>query len=322
MAVVNKTDNHYIQIGSFTHKSNAYRLKETTQLKTHQLVTVKHIKKHYVVKVGPMHTTAEVNATREELISSSINKPVSVQTPTQELTLHENNISLPTGKSFIAGFVGIQRPNTDSYFTVDNGSGYDYPYNLDHYSRTIHTSANAAVEAGYRWMRNQQFIPAYSLSARYQHTFDNDIGNQITQYSMSDFTNYIYQWNIASDIFLLIAKVNLVEWHHIMPYVSAGAGVSVNRTTNYNETALPDVTPRTSPNYMSTSLSRFAYHVGAGVDLQMSPRLIASLDYEYQNLGKIRSGDGVDSWAGTNLSSSRYHTNTVMLGLNYLFDFT
>jgi len=230
--------------------------------------------------------------------------------------------SLSSGNLFIAGFVGIQRPNTDSYFTVDNGSGYDYPYNLDHFSKTIHTTPNAAVEMGYRWLRHQQFIPAYSLSVRYEHTFVNDIGDQITQYSISDFTNYTYQWDVASDIFLLLGKVNLVEWHHLFPYFSGGIGLASNRTTNYNETALPDVTPRTSPGYMDTTVNQFAYHLGAGIDWQMSPQLILSLGYDYQDLGKIHSGDGVGSWSGTRLASGRYHTNTVMLGLNYLFGAT
>jgi len=319
----------YLQLGSFSNKSNAYHLKKLTQTKTHYPVSVRYIQHYYVVKVGPMHSASQVNGVKQALGLAKPQKKIAVATEEQVIIRkvnykpHSQIINEDTAQAertpFVAGYVGVEKPNINSHMTVNNGSGYAPPYDLDNYSTNENTAASAALEAGYRWKHNKSWIPVYAVSVRYQHLFSNDIGDKVMQYSLPEFTNYTYQWNVVSDIFVLLGKLDLAEWHHFMPYVTGGAGVSFNRVTNYKESAIPPVTPRTSPGFNDNTVNRFTYQVGAGVDWQVTPKVIASLDYAYQDLGKIISGPGAGSWSSSSLSTSRYHINTVMLGVNYLF---
>jgi hypothetical protein len=156
---------------------------------------------------------------------------------------------------FVAGYAGIEKPNVNGSMQIENGSDYPLPYNFDNYSTTTNTAASAALEAGYRWYTETRYIPSFAVSLRYQHLFSNDIGNTIQQYSLSDFTNYTYQWNVVSDIFVLLGKLNLFECHHVMPYLTAGGGVTYNRATNYAETPYPGITPRISPGFNDNTSS-------------------------------------------------------------------
>jgi opacity protein-like surface antigen len=82
---------------------------------------------------------------------------------------------------------------------------------------------------------------------------------------------------------------------------------------------MPGVTPRLSPGFASNTVTSFAYSVGAGVDWQIKPEFILSLSYEYQDLGKIETEDGKNSWSGAALHSDTYRTNGALLSLSYLF---
>jgi opacity protein-like surface antigen len=323
---------YYVQLGMFSLESNANHLKTKIEQKTHFPVTIHHIKNYYLVKAGPLHTAAEANATKEAMTSrtnhSAEMKPIEpvhqaatpLMTPKQNLSnqLIEKPVATPSGNWFVAGYVGREKPNINSSITTDNGSGYPWPNNLDTYSTNENATASAAVEVGYRRTEHRRFIPAYSLSLRYEHIFSNDIGGLVTQYSLPDFTNYSYKWDVSSDVFLILGKVNIVEWHHFLPYISGGIGTALNRTSNYTETALANVTPRVSPGFQNNTNSQFAYHLGAGVDWQIQPQYIVSLGYDYEGLGTIFSGNGEGSWAGNSLSSQTFHSNSVMLGFTYL----
>lgn len=325
-----KSHEYYLKLGSFVIKENADRLLAVTQSKTHYPVTETHYKKYYIIKVGPMPTAQEAINVQAALLAP-VNQHIAIKTakfvPNEpvknEPIVNDAPPVIPSntnGKAFIGAYVGVQRPSTNNHSTVNNGSGYPSPLNVDRYSRTFNTSADAAVEAGYRKYRDQFFIPEYAVSLRYQHTFATDIGNQVMQYSLPEFTNYNYTWDIASDILLAMAKVNLISWHHIMPYISGGAGITFNRATNYAEKALSGVTARYSPGYTNITTTRFAYDLGAGFDFQVMPQLLMTLGYDFQSLGNVPSGEGVATWSGTRLMANHYHSNSVMLGFNYLFN--
>jgi len=229
-----------------------------------------------------------------------------------------SNPFLMQGSWFAGASIGLQNPHLDGYYTINNGSGFSPPGNMDSYSTQMDSTGVVSFDGGYRWQQDTAWIPAYALGLRYSHSFDTDIGRKITLFSLPDFTNYTYKWDIASDIFLLTAKINLFQWHHILPFLSGGAGVTFNTASNYQETALPGVTPRISPAFGRNTTSQFAYNLGVGVDWQVKPQWLVTLDYEYQNLGKVSSSSGVGTWAGSSLRSGTYHTGTVSLGFVYL----
>lgn len=228
--------------------------------------------------------------------------------------------SSPSGNWFVSGSAGIQRPIVDSRYTVPNGSAFAPPYNVDTYTTHIDPTAAMAFDAGYRWRGNnsRSWLPAYALGLRYAHSFSEDIGKQITQYSLPAFTNYNYRWDIYSDIFMVMGKVNLFEWRSLLPYLSAGAGFAFNTAAHYNESAFEGIIARESPQFARKTKALPAYSLGLGFDWHVKPAWLVSLGYEYQNLGTVSSGSGVGSWAGTYLRSGTYQTSSLILGVTWL----
>lgn len=323
----------YIQLGYFSNKNNAFQLAETIRPKSHYPVVVYEENRSYIVKVGPITSSAKVREVGQALRLSSTpvqytdSSPLFLQSrePFVHSTKSKNSIwdglRLKNGRWFVAGGVGAQRATIDGRFTVNNGSDAIAPYNLDSYSTDkTNTTALISIEGGHRWQRDRILLPAYALSLRYQHIFPNNVGGQITQFSSNDFINYNYDWKISSDILSMLAKVDLFRYRSLLPYVSAGVGAAFNHATSYSETALANVTPRVSPGFADHSNTVFTYSLGAGIDYQLHSNLIVSLGYEFQDLGKISSGSGTSTWAGTSLRSSSFKTNNILLSFNYLFD--
>ena len=232
-----------------------------------------------------------------------------------EKTVH--GIEYAGANWFVTVGAGAEFPLANGNMYVNNGSFFPPPYDTDIYSTNQSTSALVNLSAGRRWERQSNWFPAFSLGLFYQHSFLDNVAGTITQYSLPQFTNYTYNWNLSSDILLASAKVNLYAQNRFSPYVTVGLGGAFNHS-NYNETALPGVTPRTSPGFSGTS-NQFAYNAGAGLDFRASNHLIVTLGYLYQNLGDI-SGQGNATWSGNSLRLGSYGLNEVLAGVTYLFD--
>lgn len=220
---------------------------------------------------------------------------------------------------FIAVGAGEQYPTWKNPIKVDNGSGFPAPYNQDLYATKERSAAVIALSLGRRWQTENFWLPSYSFGVFWQYLFRTNLGSSITQYSMPEFTNYKYTWELTSNLLLATAKINLVQYWKLSPYVNAGIGSSFNRTSDYKEQALPGVTARVSPRFAKFSTSEFSYNVGAGVDLQLTPQVIFSVGYNYQDLGKISSGSGKETWSNQSLNPGTYHSNEVLVSLSYLF---
>lgn len=205
---------------------------------------------------------------------------------------------------------------------VLNGSSVSAPYNRDIY--TICTHDNKAIIAlfgGYQWSRLNTAIPYYSLSLHYEHQFSAKINGKILQYSLSRFKNYNYSMGLNSDIFDIVAKVDLIKYKFLLPYLSAGIGVAFNRVNSYKEHAIPSVYPaRIDPSYGSKTNTNFAFALGAGIDIIGCRNLWITLGYEYLNLGRVNSARGAGSWSSTHLRFGTLHTNTVLGSITYLFN--
>ena len=358
----------YIQLGSFSQKSNAERLERDMRSKTH-LPILTHLRNgYYTVRVGPFNSAAEVQAAGKQLVShsgpshievkqsrSDAQQPVHHHPRRAEPREHVTHVKksapnvsstpqnqqpikqsaskyhmfvqdmlakdawLRQGNWFIAGDVGVQVPTINNPLTVNNGSGFPSPNDLDSFTTGTNAALLLGVDGGYQWQRESRYFPAYALGLRYKHFFNSNVGGQITQYSLPEFTNYNYKWNLSSDILLFTGKLDLVRFGAFSPFVNGGVGVTFNHASGYQETALNDVTPRISPSFGDYTQAAFAGSVGAGLDWQVNPKLILSLGYEYQSLGHIDSGAGTGEWSGSALQSTDYHSNSAILSVNYLF---
>jgi opacity protein-like surface antigen len=94
----------------------------------------------------------------------------------------------------------------------------------------------------------------------------------------------------------------------------------LNKSGGYSESALPGLTDtRLSAGYQSKTMAQFAYNIGAGFDLQLTPAWLISAEYQFQNLGNTSLGHGVGTWSNESLYLGTYRANSALINLTYLF---
>ncbi|MFI4918665.1 MAG: SPOR domain-containing protein [Legionellales bacterium] len=322
-----------VQAGSFLSAENARQLTAQLATQVHAPMRIKHSHQYYLVLIGPLTSTAAVRSVGSTATNTHVRgahplqpKPTYVAQPVLPSPVNKQNMAvlLPktsNGNWFVAAEFGILWPRVHNSMTVDNGSDYPPPANVDQYSASVKDQQPMLdIAAGYRWHRDSQLLTAYSLALRYQHVFTQNISGTITQYSLPEFNNYTYAWKTSADVLSLASKVGLARYGRFIPYVDGGIGASFNRAGRYQETALAGVTPRISPAFASKNKGQFAYNVGAGVDALLTPQFILSLGYDFQAFGSMTSGSGQSTWAGTKLELGNTNASTALIGITYLLD--
>ncbi|KTD44622.1 SPOR domain-containing protein [Legionella quateirensis] len=327
-----------IQVGSFKSAHNANQLRAQIASKIKYPVLVRSAHALHTVIVGPLQTADAVRSVgrmqtqmkqqnRSIVRATQVQHPV-LKRPVQSLVKNKEQPSStfkeipaisPRSQSIYIGVdVGQVDPNTPKYMTVNNGSNYPPPENVDQYSVKLNNMNQMGLQIGSRWLRNEKWIPAYALALRYQHLFRKNIDGSITQYSLPDFNNYSYRWGISSNVVSVYSKLNLVSLGRFMPYVDAGVGVALNQGMNYSETAYPDITARVSPSYRTNSTRQLSYNVGLGLDVALTQQLLMYVGYDFQSYGRMQSENGMSTWSGERLSLGTFNTNTGLIGLTYV----
>ncbi|KTC93815.1 SPOR domain-containing protein [Legionella drozanskii] len=333
----------FIQMGNFSGKLNAYHYQKRMQQKISHPIKLERKGGNYVVMIGPLGSMGQVR----EVVAQAKSRFVQTKKIPQESRFRflrgKQKQSVPLTRTiirpekeplekepveyfglinenwYVGVFGGVQWNDISHKITVNNSSRAESPYNKDTYLSGINNQAFAGASGGYRWEFNNRWLPALGVGLRYQRVFARNVGKSILQYSMPEFANYNYSWQIYSDVALATAKFNFLQYRAFAPYLSGSVGAGFNKSRNYKEVALEGVTPRISPFFTDNLTTQFAYNVGAGVDLQISSRFIVSLGYEYQDLGSVSSGSGAgNNWVGQALNLGSYRSNAALLSVNYL----
>lgn len=213
--------------------------------------------------------------------------------------------------------------NVDDDHFISSGPGWP---NDRYHNTSVDAAALFVLDGGYQWTHNSLWFPFYSLGVSYTYGFPAKVKGEVQQYSLATFNNYNYQYKIQTQTFLAEFKADLYRWRCLMPFLVAGAGVSLNNASNYAERPNPGVTPRINPAFKGQTNTNFSYAVGAGLDFIVQKNIWASLTYKYTNLGEATTGPGVNATTltGTNYDSDNLKTdlssNSVFLSVTYLFD--
>ncbi|MCC5014295.1 SPOR domain-containing protein [Legionella sp. 31fI33] len=329
---------YFLQLGAFSNKSNAQTIARKIKSKTQFPVTITPVSTMFAVRIGPLNAqelhqlgakfsgNLKQCCVRKPIVPHQQTHQVQVNPPRLTPAKTAKNVkattwftssSEATNSWYLTAKIGAQRTHVDDQLTVDNGSGFSSPSDKDTYTMDSESSAVLGVGGGYRF--THFMVPAVSVGINYSHFFNRTINGQIRQYSLPEFTNYNYQWKLSSDLVLASSKINLLEIHHVAPFVQGGIGVSINHASDYSETVLPNVTPRVSPGFSNHNQTSFAYQLGAGLDWAVKPQWLVSLGYEYTDLGKFRSGPGLQEWSNATLSSRNLTSNAAVFGMTYLF---
>ncbi len=198
-----------------------------------------------------------------------------------------------------AGMSWLNLNNNATYVT----NGAPAPYNLDYYSvKAPSSQKQVQLDFGYRWHAMRAFAPYYSLYAEYRHYMNTNIKGSIMQYSLPDFLNYDYKMRYSADLFMLNGKIDLFEFHRLLPYISAGVGVIANHLDSYEETPLANVTPRINPGYAQRHNFDPAVSLGLGLDYKITKNIWATLGLEHLRQSSLQTSNGADSWSATHLT--------------------
>lgn len=337
--------NFYIQAGSFKNKSNALRTQSALKSKTHQPVFLKEKNGYYVVIIGPLHSAALVRQTAQAHSQSHSNLPKHKPVYAKKIVKKQKkNYSAQSNriKSNLAvydvyqdkdGILPVSSPN--SWF-VGLGIAWLSPFNTNaiNYAssgmpgfpddRYVGNDSNHtgqySILAGYQWQRDTKWLPAYSLALQYSYSGPSEISGFIDVNSLDAARNFTYKYNTSQQLLLAKLKLDLYRWHQILPYFSAGAGVTFNRGSNYSDKPIPGETAMLRRyGFNSGSRTHFAGTLGAGLDYWVTNKSQLSLGYEFTYFGTVSTGYGQGVLSDYRLSN-KLNSNSIYLQGTYFFN--
>lgn len=239
--------------------------------------------------------------------------------------------------------VAMIRQFCDRWY-VNLGAGVDFPHiNRNAYVTTgpgwpddryvRQSTQNTALVIGglgYTWFNQSTsdsfWFPFISLGLSYTYVLESQIKGEIQQYSLTQFTNYNYQYRFQRQTVLALVKFDIYRFRVLMPYLIFGGGASFNRSTNFSEEARANVTPRLSPGFNSNTQVHNSAMGGVGLDLIIQDNLWGSFQYDYGFYGYTKTGYGKNTVNITGLNydnaylSNKLTSSTASFTLTYLFD--
>lgn len=310
-----------VQVGSYSTESHAQKMMHRVRIKTHLQPWGEFKSEQFKVLVGPFYNQKALMSFYESWHSQSI-PTLKPQVSVKSVPILDKDIALTkSSRWYLNGQVGSQFSQMGSSTTVNNGSGFQSPYNQDIYSASSPDGALLlGLGLGRRFEWNHPWITATSLGIHYQYFFSQDIQGEITQFSLPQFKNYSYSIPLASNVIFGNAKFHFKDYRDFSPYVSVGLGGVISKGDGYTETAYANITPRISPDFSMQNNTQFAYLIGVGIDYPLAQQFILSAGYQYSGLGQVKTANGQGSWSGENLEFGNLTSNAFVFGVTYLFD--
>lgn len=333
----NRSGDFYIQLGSFSNKSNALRAEAQVKRKSNHPVLLKRKNGYYVVLLGPFHSATEVRATAQKFaVTPSVTRvKQKIAYADMPVTQNYNNaapVSPTHAPSIYKDKDGVEPEN---HWFIGIGGGWIAPFGTDATNfassgmpgfpndRYVNNGSSSAGQisgfAGYQWQRPNIYFPAISLSFEYAYTFPLSINGDIFVNDLPDAKNFTYKYDISQQIAMARLKLDLYQWKQFMPYISGGLGASVNRVSNYSDSPIPGATVmHRRYGFNSVSTTQFAGSLGAGLDYWLNYKSQISLGYELTYNGKAKTGYGQGILSADRLESSLNSNAVVIKGTYFI----
>lgn len=225
----------------------------------------------------------------------------------------------PSQNWFMSVGGGMTRLNFADKVNVDNGTQMVPPNNIDYFTVNNPKAGIFQYNLGYQWHDESPYFPYTSFFLQYRHYFRTNITGNVVQFSLPTFNNYQYKMSYEADMLTLNGKFDLINYHHFLPYVSAGLGFIVNHLNDYSESVHPNVTPRIPPSYQGNTKLKGALTLGVGIDYLISQHYGLTLGYDHVFQGIAKSGPGEGLWNQTKLNFGNVKMDTVFINLNIHF---
>src|SRR5579885_1065837 len=137
----------------------------------------------------------------------------------------------------------------------------------------------------------------------------------VYQFENPSLNNYDYDLPVYTTRLMFDVKVAAPAWHDLMPYLTAGIGMSWNRAS-YQDYPSPEFVAPITLN--SREQLKFAYEAGVGVKSPLTQAVSVHAEYLYANLGHARTS----AYGNTQVLSAvsvPLHVNSFLIGFDYIF---
>jgi len=256
--------------------------------------------------------------------SKSLNKPQSTSTAVTKFTTEKVSQKTAIGHPYLSimvgvGFAKIGEQQSDTTAEIFGVQVQYFPNKENYYGSPVY-----GINGGYEFKLGSSGLLALGIGL-YESSNYNSKG-QVWQKNEDADTNthaFDYEYKLQSTRLMLEAQL---AWQFdlnkikVIPFISLGAGSSLNFANSYEETAV-DV-PNPVAGFSSHRNTNFAYQLGAGIAIPFNnehDRFFVA--YKYVDLGKaqfnIRPGDPFLY----QLNVGRIKTNEVCVGYTRLFGF-
>jgi opacity protein-like surface antigen len=281
-------------------------------------------------KAVALTTVAVLALTRAASAADLLPPPPSVEPPPPPPVF-----SADLGGWYLRGDVGVGvNNNADLTSTANAGGGGDSIYNSS-------VSESALIDLGVGYQFNNWFRVDVTGELRGGSTFQglevcNNCG--VTPPGQNQYSDF-YRGNLSSAIGLVNGYANLGSWYGLTPFVGAGVGFAVNRTSGATDTGSAYLNPTGNSwqnygvgGYFSNSTKvNLAWALMAGVDMDVTRNLKLELGYRFLDYGKFTTGGANCLQAGAatgfatpacgyKVASKELYSNDVRIGLRYYFD--
>jgi hypothetical protein len=169
-------------------------------------ITRKHRPRSH--KIIPAHQviTATPNQTWQEKVPHRSN------TGTSHEWVQPNSLPEQDRSLLLKLEVGEAFTNYPNHMLVPNGSGFSAPYDQDIYTTKQNTRPEISVMLSKQMGLSFSALRSLSLGVRYQYLLPQNLGGDITQYSIAEFYNYTYHWNASAQVITLESKLNMLQY--------------------------------------------------------------------------------------------------------------
>lgn len=175
-------------------------------------------------------------------------------------------------------------------------------------------TGGSTYTAGFEFGR--KFMDRYSVGLEYMHRGKNTAHAYVPS-STPTATNT--SWSAQSDTLMLNLAADLVTESKIRPYVKAGVGASRNESSSYNYYTASD---NQSQIYSGKTVNKFAWQLGAGLNMNTTAMFDTQLEYMFVDRGDIETEANYTDLSGVTPAAARVgrlKDHVVTIGLRMKF---
>lgn len=197
-----------------------------------------------------------------------------------------------------------------NYLMAKSGAVLPTPLNGNTGLNTGNNTYTAGLAIG------RQLLDVFSIDLEYMHRANNTTQFYAPGYMATTPTT----WSMKSNTILMNLKLNLMPDHRVSPYIIAGGGLAINKSSNYS---LVDAETDTINTYPGKTVKNFAWQTGCGINFKINSMFSSQIEYSYVDRGSIKTQSMViyDDGTATDATAIKgnFIDNVITFGIKVKF---